>query len=125
MKDAPPTFPTSRPSGILDAKRGFSMEKFVALTVVLGTGLGIGVAVWSTMGDEEPTSTEGGSSTEGEIQDTTGGAEVTPSPPVEEASPKMDAGGPIRLDVPDPWSNDPAAVPSEAPGPDVEIPDWE
>ena len=68
--------------------------------------------------EPEPADVEG---TEGD--GTTGAA---PTEPEEEpTTPRMDLGGPPRLDIPEPWWVDPSQAPSEVPGPDVEVPDWD
>ena len=128
----PKTFPESRPSGVLGAKRGFSIEKFIGITVALAVSAGAGVAVWTVLDDDDDEPNDGAASAEA---GTTEGPEeapvkfdVAPEPPAADVpadTPKMDAGGPVKLDVPDPWYDDPSDAPSDAPGPEVETPDWE
>jgi hypothetical protein len=114
-----------RPSGILAAQRRFSVEKFVAWTAALAIGAGAGYAGYTMLQDDEgdPEPTPSGD-TEADSEGGTTGAAEPNEPPEPAASPRLDLGGPMRLDIPDPWWVDPSQAPSDEPGPEIEVPNW-
>jgi hypothetical protein len=120
-----------RPSGILVRRRRFGVDKFVALTAVISIGAGAGVAAWTMLRDRdrddddggEPASAETAAATTSGGDDTTSGDDPSATPDL--GGPRLDLGGPLRLDMPEAWWDDPSQAPSELPGPDVEVPDWE
>jgi hypothetical protein len=116
-----------RPSGILQRQRRFGVEKFVAWTAAISIGAGAGFAAWTLLrdaddddADAEPAPGVGG--TTGADTASTGEA-AAPSP--DAGAPRLDLGGGLRLDMPAGYWNDPSQGPSDTPGPDVEVPDWE
>lgn len=116
--------PDDRPSGILRAGRRFSVEKFVAWTAAISIGGGVGIAAWSMLDkdDEEPEPEPAHqATTDAAVEGTTTGE--TPAAP-DVGAPRLDLGGPPRLDIPEPWWVDPSQAPSEEPGPEVEVPNW-
>lgn len=129
----PGTFPESRPSGLLGSKSGFSVQKFVGATIALAVAGGVGVATWSVLANDN----DGDEGTPAEAAGTEGDDPEAPAvkfdvgPPAPkmdlgvDPDPKMDLGGPPKLDIPEPWYDDPSDAPSDAPGPDVEVPSWE
>lgn len=122
-------FPASRPSSVLGAQGGFRGGRFLAITAAIAAGGGVAVGSYymgkrageqsATPNDVEPVQVVEPSTVEPDVP-----AEV-PTPDVPPVEPKLDLGGPPKLDVPEPWSDDPNAIVDDAPGPEVETPSWE
>jgi hypothetical protein len=114
-----------RPSGILKSRSRFGIEKFVAWTAAISIGAGAGVAGWTMLrgddDDAEATPEDESTSEADEEATTTGDPTATP----DLGGPRLDVGGPLRLDMPEPYWIDPSQAPSEVPGPDIEVPDWD
>lgn len=119
-------FHDSRPSGILPAKSGFNVAKFLGLTVALAAGAGAGIGGYLLLRNraqnEEPEPVENPAEVQPDKQDATPPKKVDVPPP--EPEPGHDDGK-LRLDLPDHPSNRPSRPGGDEPGPDVEVPQWD
>lgn len=114
-------FPGSRPSGILESKGGFGLGKFLAITAGLAAAGGVGALTYRLLEGREPPPAPPAVSPPAPAPEPEPAPEPAKEPPAPPPA-RMDLGGPMRLDIPDPQWDDPNDAP--APGPQVETPDW-